>query len=155
MSKDEHTIDVEFDIAAEDVRADWTAMEELVRHICTQADVKDALVAIRIVDDERMIEAHRQYMQLDSTTDVLSFDLSDEFEPKPNFALIVNAAMAARQAAERGHSSQAELGLYITHGLLHNLGYDDLDEEQALEMHQKEDELLERHGFGRVYFDKT
>jgi probable rRNA maturation factor len=91
---------------------------------------------------------------MDTTTDVLSFDLSDEFEPKPSFALIVNAAMAARQATERGHSAQAELALYITHGLLHNLGYDDLDDEQALQMHRMEDHILERHGFGRVFFDE-
>lgn len=154
MSEGDHTINVEFDIAAEDVQADWTAMEQLVRDVCKQEDVHEATVAISIVDDERMIEAHQQYMQMDNTTDVLSFDLSDEFEPTPNFALIVNAAMAARQAAERGHSSRAELALYITHGLLHNLGYDDLDEEQALQMHRMEDQILEQHGFGRVFFNE-
>jgi len=150
----DHVIEVEFDITAEDVRADWAALEELVRNICTQQQVRQASVSISIVDDARMIEAHQQYMQLDTTTDVLSFDLSDEFETRPSFALIVNAAMAARQASERRHSAQAELALYITHGLLHNLGYDDLDEEQALEMHRMEDQILEQHGFGRVFFDK-
>jgi probable rRNA maturation factor len=62
--------------------------------------------------------------------------------------------MAARQARQRGHSTEAELALYVTHGLLHNLGYDDGNDEQARQMHLKEDEILQRHGFGQVYDTK-
>jgi len=47
------------------------------------------------------------------------------------FELVVNGEMAVRQALLRKHSSQAELALYITHGLLHNLGFDDAAEDQA------------------------
>ena len=41
------------------------------------------------------------------------------------FDLIVNGELAAREAARRGHGAEAELALYITHGLLHNLGFND------------------------------
>jgi probable rRNA maturation factor len=59
--------------------------------------------------------------------------------------------MAVRQALLRNHSSQAELALYITHGLLHNLGFDDTAEDQAEEMHNTEDEILKQLGYGLVY----
>jgi probable rRNA maturation factor len=72
-------------------------------------------------------------------------------EPEQTFQLIVNADMAARQAAKRAHSTEAELALYITHGMLHNAGFDDIDEEQARKMHDTEDMLLQRYGFGVIY----
>ena len=46
---------------------------------------------------------------------------------------------------------EAELALYITHGLLHNLGFDDSTEMQAKKMHDTEDEILRQSGFGLVY----
>jgi probable rRNA maturation factor len=64
---------------------------------------------------------------------------------------VVNAEMANRQAAKRGHSPEAELALYITHGLLHNLGFDDLSSEDAKKMHETEDAMLQQLGFGIIY----
>ena len=60
--------------------------------------------------------------------------------------------MAARQAAKRGHGAEAELALYITHGMLHNLGFDDTDPQQAKKMHETEDSLLQKQGFGIIYY---
>jgi rRNA maturation RNase YbeY len=55
------------------------------------------------------------------------------------------------QARLRGHSAQAELVLYITHGMLHNLGHDDLDEDKAQAMHAEEDRILKALGYGTIY----
>ncbi len=41
--------------------------------------------------------------------------------------------------------------LYITHGLLHVLGYDDSSPAKFRRMHKREDELLEALGIGKVY----
>ncbi len=59
--------------------------------------------------------------------------------------------MALRQATLRSHSDQAELALYITHGLLHNFGFDDLEPSEAKKMHEKEDEILQELNYGLVY----
>ena len=58
---------------------------------------------------------------------------------------------AVKEAKLRGHSSEAELALYITHGLLHNLGFDDSQRTKAKKMHKTEDEILQQLGFGLVY----
>jgi len=71
------------------------------------------------------------------------------------FELVVNGEMAVKEAACRGHSDEAELALYITHGLLHNLGFDDSTPDQAQKMHDAEDEFLQQHGFGLVYNNST
>jgi rRNA maturation RNase YbeY len=65
--------------------------------------------------------------------------------------LFVNAERAVKEARVRRHSAQAELALYITHALLHNLGFDDSDPKLAKKMHDTEDEILRQFGFGTVY----
>ena len=56
-----------------------------------------------------------------------------------------------RESKKRKHSIEAELALYITHGLLHNLGFSDEDTAGAGEMHAVEDKILQQAGFGIVY----
>jgi len=51
--------------------------------------------------------------------------------------------VAARQAAEAGHSAQDELELLCTHGILHLLGYDHAEPEEHAEMFGLQSELLE------------
>ena len=106
---------------------DLPKLEALVHQICVEFNVLNVMVHISIVDDAGMIDVHRQFLNKNATTDVISFDLSDEFEPGQNFQIVVNLEQAHRQAKKRGHSAESELALYITHGLLHQLGYDDLD----------------------------
>ena len=107
-------------------------------------------VSIAIVDDAEIRELNSRFLNHQTITDCLSFDLSDDEKTKI-FDLVVNGEMAVRQADLRGHSSEAELALYITHGLLHNLGFDDRTSDQARTMHDTEDEILQQMGYGFVY----
>ncbi|MHC5096915.1 MAG: rRNA maturation RNase YbeY [Planctomycetota bacterium] len=151
MDAPENHLHVHFDSQYPDLTADLSKLEKLVRAICEKFEAHNATVHIGIVDDAGIIEVHRQFLQKDTSTDVISFDLSDEFEPGRTFQIVVNAEMADRQAAKRQHSGEAELALYITHGLLHNLGFDDLSPEDSKKMHETEDELLQQLGFGIIY----
>jgi probable rRNA maturation factor len=81
----------------------------------------------------------------------IRYPLSANSAVKKSFEIIVNAQKAKSEGKKRGHSQQAELALYITHGLLHNLGFDDLTVKKAKAMHHLEDEILQQHGFGKVY----
>jgi probable rRNA maturation factor len=108
-------------------------------------------ISIAIVGDEVIKRFNRNFLNRKAVTDCLSFDLSDDEEGPKVFELIVNGEMAVRQAKQRGHSSEAELALYIAHGLLHNLGFDDLTAGNARKMHETEDEILQEFGYGPVY----
>ena len=108
-------------------------------------------ISIAIVDDNEIRELNRQFLNSKAATDCLSFDLSDSKKGPKIFDLVVNGEMAVRQANLRGHSSEAELALYITHGLLHNLGFSDSTKNQARKMHDTEDEILQEFGYGLVY----
>jgi probable rRNA maturation factor len=151
MNAPEKHLSVQFDPQVQNLKADLSKLEILVRAICEKFETHHATIHIAIVDDAGIIEVHHQFLQKDTTTDVISFDLSDEFEPGQTFQVLVNDEMANRQAAKRGHSPEAELALYITHGLLHNLGFDDLSSEDAKKMHETEDAMLQQLGFGIIY----
>ncbi len=137
---------------SQDAPADDSRLEALIGAICEKFGLCGATIGVGIVDDAQITELNRQFLNHEGTTDCLSFDLSDADVPGSRvFEVIVNAQMAAREAARRGHSAQAELALYVTHGLLHQLGFDDATAQQAQVMHRTEDEILQHAGFGVVY----
>lgn len=123
------------------------------------------------MSDVEMANAHLEYMGVEGTTDVLTFDLNDpEEHPAPDridaemicaykdratFGLDTDIMIcideAARQAAGRGYAVEKELLLYVVHGLLHCLGWDDHDEAEAARMHRLEDAVLGAIGVGVVF----
>ena len=127
-------------------------LKKLVEVICNRFKLSKATISIAIVDDTQIRKVNKQFLNYDIPTDCLGFNLSEnDTNSVKSFELVVNAEMAVRQANLRGHSSEAELALYITHGLLHNLGFDDSTQSQAEKMHNIENEILQQLGYGPVY----
>lgn len=127
-------------------------LKKLVEVICNRFKLSKATISIAIVDDSQIRKVNKQFLNQDLSTDCLSFNLSDnDTNSVKSFELVVNAEMAVKEANLRGHSSEAELALYITHGLLHNLGFDDSTQSQAKKMHNTEDEILRQLGYGLIY----
>jgi probable rRNA maturation factor len=122
---------------------------ELVQKTSYKFCVRKALINIEIANDKRIVEVNKKFLKKSSITDVISFDVSDADDKI--FDIIVNAQLAQRQAKLREHSFEAELMLYVLHGLLHQLGFDDLTVHEAAKMHKMENEILEKFGFGAVY----
>lgn len=110
-------------------------------------------VRVRVMADAEMAAAHERYSGVPGTTDVLTFDLREErTEAAPlDTDILVCIDEARRQAAERGMTAERELLLYIVHGVLHCLGYDDHDEAAHRAMHAEEDRVLEAIGVGRTF----
>ncbi len=128
---------------------------KLVRVICRRFGLSKATIGIAIVGNRRIRKLNVEFLNHTNFTDCIAFDLSESKNSPRLLELVVNGERAKTQAVKRGHSSQAELALYITHGLLHNLGFDDLQSKKAKIMHRTEDEILQQQGFGLVYDKKT
>ena len=124
-------------------------LEKLVKTVLESRRASRTVVSIAIVDDAEMQKMNKRFLDHNRTTDVISFDLSDS--NRKLFELVVNGEMAVKQAKQRGHSGEAELALYVTHGLLHNLGFDDTTQTGAKKMHEEEDKILQQLGYGSVY----
>lgn len=128
-------------------------IEALVKTVCERFALPRATVSIAVVDDALFCELNLRFRNSECVSDCLSFDLSEgpETGGEKLFDLVVNGEMALRESEFRNHSSECELALYITHALLHNLGFDDSSDAHAREMHDAEDEILRKLGYGSVY----
>ena len=144
-------IDVEIHQSFDGIDLDCHAIEILVRIVCQAYEVTDAMVSVAVIDHEETCRLNARYLDHEGTTDCFSFDLTDEGQTRRDFEVIVNGEKAIEQARLRGHSAQAELALYLTHGLLHNLGHDDGVEDEARAMHAEEDRILRALGYGAIY----
>jgi probable rRNA maturation factor len=86
------------------------------------------VVNLAIVGDAVIRALNRQYRLRNRTTDVLSFpSLENDRLPGGRRLLgdiVIARGVARRQAAQAGHSLEAELRALALHGLLHLLGYD-------------------------------
>ncbi|HIJ67803.1 MAG TPA: rRNA maturation RNase YbeY [Planctomycetes bacterium] len=150
MGTEQTDITVDITCNRRGLEFDFDRLEELARRVCRRFPLERAVIDIAIVGDEDIKKVNADFLDTAEPTDVISFDLSEEKELK-SFEVIVNADEAQRQAEARGHSTEAELALYITHGLLHNLGFSDTEKNERRKMHSTEDEILQQAGFGIIY----
>lgn len=110
----------------------------------------DADVAIVLVDEGAMESLHVQWMDEPGPTDVLSFPM-DELRPGSEDAptpagllgdIVLCPAVAETQAVAAKHSTQDELILLTTHGLLHLLGFDHAEPDEERDMFGLQRELI-------------
>ena len=115
-----------------------------------------AELTIRLVDEEEGAGLNRRYRGRPGATNVLSFP----FEPPPGVEgldligdLVICASVVEREAAEQGKAPTAHWAHMVVHGVLHLIGYDHVDEEQAAEMEDLETLILGGLGFPPPYED--
>jgi len=132
------------------LRVPAARIRELVAFIARAEKRGIEHIEVAVVGRTRMASLNRAHLGHRGSTDVLSFDLSGGGGPLVA-QIVVCSDAAQREGRRRGHGAQKELLLYVTHGLLHLMGYDDHTTADARRMHAREDELLEAFGVGPVY----
>ena len=108
----------------------------------------DREISVTFVRSRTIHALNRDYRGIDRPTDVISFAVQDEDtiveeEMKDLGDLFINIDYAKRQAKEYGHSYEREICFLFTHGLLHCLGYDHMNEEDEQEMFALQDRILD------------
>lgn len=122
------------------------------------ADRQDeAALVIRIVGEEESRTLNREYRGRDNPTNVLSFP----FEPPEGVParevghhlgdLVICAPVVEREAVEQGKTPAAHWAHMVVHGILHLLGHDHQDEEEARRMEEREREILDGLGIPDPY----
>ncbi len=119
-------------------------------------------LSVTLVSKDEIRELNRDYRNIDSVTDVLSFPQfeRDEIEfyathsddAPEEFMLgdvVICREKAEEQALEYGHSFERELVYLFTHSVLHLLGYDHETEEDKTVMRKREEEIMESLGIPR------
>jgi len=114
----------------------------LVGFVAAQEGAAISDVDLAVVSRSEIAAVNRRWAGRTGATDVVSFDLSDARTRGISAQLVVCGDIAAEQGRVRGCGVQRELMLYVVHGLLHLMGYDDGAIRAAAKMHAREDELL-------------
>ncbi len=125
-------------------------------------------VDITLTNHEGIHEINREYRQIDSPTDVLSFPLVD-YETEGNFDfledtdayfnpesgelmlgdIVINLDRVKEQAESFGHSNEREYAFLIAHSMLHLMGYDHMEADEAKVMEERQEEILKSLGITR------
>lgn len=111
--------------------------------ILADAGLDEGSLSIAVVDDEQIHKLNREFLDHDYPTDVLSFDLSGGVGPFEG-EVIVSSDTAASNSVEYGGPVAQELLLYVVHGTLHLVGYNDKSDDEAAEMRRAEQHWLSR-----------
>ena len=149
-------------------RVDGTRWQKLAKRVLAVEGLRgDAELSLLFVDEAAMTELNKRFMGHDEPTDVLAFPLEDdlvgagrwpdngptgpasnrvEVEEAPLLLgdVVVCPAVAAANAPSHAGTYDDEIALLVVHGILHVLGMDHADPDEAATMQAKERSLLER-----------
>lgn len=129
----------------------------------------EAEVNVILTDNEAIREINREQRQIDSATDVLSFPMvdyetpsdfdhveeavEDYFNPETGELMlgdiVISVEKVEEQAEKYGHSQTRELAFLVAHSMLHLCGYDHMEEEECLEMEERQRAILDTRGYTR------
>lgn len=129
-------------------------LNNYIKFIVKKEKLETCVFNIILVDDDYIHKLNKEYRNIDRVTDVISFALEDnDNDYESDFRVLgdiyISIDTAYRQAREYNHSNLREICFLATHGILHLLGYDHMDEEDEIIMFKKQEELLNAYKIQR------
>lgn len=128
-------------------------IEEVLKQCFKEEKINPKYLYVNIIltNPENIRKFNKEYRNIDSETDVLSFPMFEkeelkDFESKCKEVLgdiVISIERVEKQAEEYGHSFQRELSYMVVHGFYHIIGYDHIKEEDKREMRAKEENILQ------------
>lgn len=117
-----------------------------------QAGHEAGELTVRIVDEAESADLNGRFRHKNYPTNVLSFNYDAEALDMPVLGdLVICAPVVAREASEQGKELRAHWAHMVVHGVLHLLGHDHENEDDAQVMEARERELLATLGFADPY----
>jgi probable rRNA maturation factor len=114
-----------------------------------------AEISIVLTNDAEQRDLNRDWRGKDAPTNVLSFPQIEPFAPV--FGILGDIILAretvAREADEQGTPFDHHFTHLVVHGFLHILGYDHIEDDEALQMESLETQILAELGIGDPYAD--
>jgi probable rRNA maturation factor len=117
-----------------------------VIEVVLSKEAKSAKLSVAFVDNEEIKRLNKRFLDSNEVTDVMAFPL-DNKEGVLGGEIVISVETAVEVANRRKSDVEGEIILYLTHGILHLLGYNDSDKEKAKIMHEKESEILACLGY--------
>lgn len=115
----------------------------------------DAELTIRLVDSEEMVYLNNSYRKQNKTTNVLAFPSSlpegIELECPLLGDIIICPEVLLEESKQYDKAITEHWSLIVIHGVLHLLGYDHINDDDARIMQSLEIKLLAELGYGNPY----
>jgi len=117
-------------------------IRHIVQTIAVLLNVSSGKISFVFCDNRFIQKLNRKYLKKNTATDVISFDFGGGSAGDYLGEVIVSVEQAVLAAADLGLRWQDELCLYLVHGILHLIGYDDRTDSGRQRMQRKQEELL-------------
>lgn len=127
------------------IKVDPLQIETIVACVLKEKQVHCDEVSIHFASQEEITDMHGEFFDDPTPTDCITFPIDDSDEEefyKVLGEVFVCPEVALNYAHEHQLLFEEELTLYIVHGLLHLLGFDDIEEEDRIEMRKQEAFLM-------------
>ena len=138
-----------------DLKVSKRDIEKAITLLASYKRVKCHEIAVHLVTKEKIAALHEEFFQDPSPTDCMSFPLDDPNSDAKDSILgeiMICPRVAIEYAESHNLDPRREFFLYLVHGFLHLLGYDDLDPASRRNMRRQEKScllLLEKRGIIR------
>ncbi|MBD3426296.1 MAG: rRNA maturation RNase YbeY [Candidatus Omnitrophica bacterium] len=123
-------------------KIDLSKLEDVARLVLNRHKRPDAELNMIFVSSQKIRAMNRKWFGKDRATDVIAWPSGDNGVFLGDIAISSDAA--ARNSGEYGLSFEEEISLYVIHGILHLLGYDDRTARKRAKMRKEEDALLQK-----------
>jgi metalloprotein, YbeY/UPF0054 family len=108
-------------------------------------------LTLRLVDEDEGRRLNREYRERDYATNVLTFEYGVDSEGVAAGDIVLCVPVLHREAAEQQKPLLHHAAHLTVHGVLHALGYDHLDDEEAADMEALETRILASLGIPDPY----
>lgn len=129
-------------------------VDEIVRKVIdeclnVEGQSKEFEISVSFVDNLEIRNLNRDYRNVDSATDVLSFPMSDDLQKNYTSLLgdiVISLERALEQSVEFGHPLKREIAYLTAHSMFHLLGYDHISPDKKKVMREKEKLVMRNLG---------
>ena len=125
-------------------RLDRRLIKQVANAILNELKVEKAELGVHFVSAKEMARVHQEFMNIAGSTDVITFDHGSEPPASVHGEIFISVEDAIAQAREFKTTWQSEVARYVVHGVLHLLGFDDLEPAARKKMKATENRLVKK-----------
>lgn len=117
------------------------SLQKIIKELLNNEGLSCSELSLYFVDEKAIKKLHKKYFNDSSTTDCISFPIDSPSE-KSQYSILgeifICTDIAIKYAKDHNLNPLDETALYIIHGFLHLIGYDDISEKDKTIMRKKE-----------------
>ena len=125
------------------IRVDKRTVHSIVKLISSELNLNVKSLDFNFISSETIIEVNKNYLKHNYSTDIITFDYSDEKNILDG-EIFISIQDAVENSKKYRVSSDNELLRLIAHGILHLIGFDDTTDAKRKKMKIAENDLVKK-----------